>query len=280
MEDKFMGEKMMPGPLGGHGGFKEAVCINTNKVYDSCRDKDCLEDMRVYLCGSSQALVDKAVSVKVKNASLIWVYIDVEAVPFNRGFYTVDIRYFFKVCLDAFICVGKPKEIEGLCVYDKKVILFGSEGNAKMFSSRFVPGGSDPQMMLKTNMPICTVEVVDPIALNARIIEPCDKCCCCCECDITAIPDFVSNMFEEDLYGNDDHRKIAVTLGIFSIVRLERPVQLLVPACDFCIPEKECVGSTDDRPCDLFSKIKFPLDEFFPPEQCAFKDDHDCGCGR
>ena len=29
----------------GNGGFKEAVCIHTDKVYDSCRDKDCLENM-------------------------------------------------------------------------------------------------------------------------------------------------------------------------------------------------------------------------------------------
>ena len=271
-----MGEKLMPGPLSGHSGFREAVCINADKVYDSCRDKDCLEDMRVYLCGSSQALIDKAVSVKVKSACLIWVYIDVEAVPFNRGFYTVDIRYFFKVCLDAYINVGKPKEIEGLCVFDKKIILFGSEGNAKIFSSKFVPGDNDIQLIEKTNMPKCTVEVVDPIALNARIIEPGERTCSC-EFDITSIPNFVCNCFGEELAGCHDHRRVAVTLGIFSIVRLERPVQLLVPACEFCIPVKECVGSTDDSPCDLFSKIKFPLNEFFPPELCAFKEDS-CGC--
>ena len=26
---------------------KEAVCIQTDKIYDSCRDKDCLEDLSV-----------------------------------------------------------------------------------------------------------------------------------------------------------------------------------------------------------------------------------------
>ena len=27
---------------------KEAVCINAGRIYDSCSDKDCLEDLRVY----------------------------------------------------------------------------------------------------------------------------------------------------------------------------------------------------------------------------------------
>ena len=31
-----------------YGCFKEAVCIDASRVYDSCGDKDCLEDLRVY----------------------------------------------------------------------------------------------------------------------------------------------------------------------------------------------------------------------------------------
>ena len=30
------------------------------------------------------------------------------------------------------------------------------------------------------------------------------------------------------------------------------------------VPHKECVTSTDS-PCELFSKIEFPTEEFFPP---------------
>ena len=28
--------------------FKEAVCINAQRIYDSCSDKDCLEDLQVF----------------------------------------------------------------------------------------------------------------------------------------------------------------------------------------------------------------------------------------
>ena len=32
-----MSEKVAPGPVGGNACFREAVCIHTNKVYDSCK---------------------------------------------------------------------------------------------------------------------------------------------------------------------------------------------------------------------------------------------------
>ena len=48
----------------------------------------------------------------------------------------------------------------------------------------------------------------------------------------------------------------------------------MVPVYDFCIPNKECViTSANDDPCELFKKIKFPVNEFFPP-----KLDEDCQC--
>lgn len=142
-------------------GFKEAVCIHTEKVYDSCRDKDCLENLRVYLTGSAQAIVNNAINVKITKAEIIWVFSDIEAVPFNRGFYTVDLKYFFKITLAVFTGVGRPCEVEGLASFDKKVILFGSEGNAKIFESNYKEDAFDAQMWKKTNMPNAIVEVVD-----------------------------------------------------------------------------------------------------------------------
>ena len=61
-------------------------------------------------------------------------------------------------------------------------------------------------------------------------------------------------------------KKLLVTLGQFSIIRLERDTQLLIPAYDYCLPEKECVGSSEDDPCTMFGRISFPVDEFFPPD--------------
>lgn len=35
-----MPEKVMPGPVSDTGGIREAVCIHTRKIYDSCREED------------------------------------------------------------------------------------------------------------------------------------------------------------------------------------------------------------------------------------------------
>ena len=145
--------------------FREAVCIHTDKVYDSCRDKDCLESVRVFLTKCGQDVVDRAISVKCTKAEVIWVFSDIEPVAFNRGFYSVDLKYFFKIHLAAFTGVGRPTEVEGLATFSKKVILFGSEGNAKVFESKFKEDAFDPQMWRKTNMPRAVVETAEYILL-------------------------------------------------------------------------------------------------------------------
>ena len=252
--------------------IKEAVCIDTKRVYDSCKDKDCCRDLRVYFTRCAQAIVDRAISVKAREAEIIWVFSDVEAIPFNRGCYSIDIQYFFRISFDVFTGSSQPTHVCGLATFSKKVILFGSEGNAKIFSSKYVPGADDIQLHRTTNLPEATVEVVDPIVLATRVVEPCE--CCCCDLDVESLPDSVLAGFDDDFVTEAD-RIVLVTLGLFTIVRLLRNVQLLIPIYDFCIPHKECdCGITD--PCELFNQFKFPLDEFFPPDQSEF--DSTCGC--
>jgi hypothetical protein len=250
---------------------------------DLCCDKDCLENIRVYLTACGQEIVDRAINVKCTKAEIIWVFSDIETVPFNRGFYSVDLKYFFRITLAVFTGVGRPTEVEGLATFDKKVILFGSEGNAKIFESKYKEDAFDAQLWKKTNMPNAIVEVVDPIALGAKVVDINDNSCCCCcddEFDLASIPEPVCRVFDDNLIMDGERKRVFVSLGIFSIIKLERRVQLLIPAYDFCVPQKECVGATDDNPCDLFERINFPVDEFFPPEKSAFEDDDcDCGCG-
>ncbi len=158
-----MPEKVVPGPVQDNACIREAVCIHTRKIFDSCRDKDCVEDLRFYPTQSSQCAIDRAVSIKAGQAELLYVYIDVEPISFNRGFYTVDVRYFYRVTADAFVGAARPVQVCGLCVFDKRVILFGSEGAAKVFSSDARMDGLDEQNMTRTNLPTA---VVDSIVLK------------------------------------------------------------------------------------------------------------------
>ena len=98
----------------------DSVCIHTKKVYDSCRDKECIENIRVYLTENGQHIVDRSTGVKCRGAEIIWVYSDVEPVQFNRGYYTVDLRFYFKITLDVFTGINRPTVVEGVAVFDKK----------------------------------------------------------------------------------------------------------------------------------------------------------------
>ena len=284
-----MPEKVSPGPLRGNPPPREAVCIHTRKVYDSCREKECLKDLRVYLTASSQVILENTINVKPKTAELLWTYIDVEPITYNRGFFTVDVRYFYKVTLDAFCGVGRPKTLCGLAIYDKRTVLFGSEGSARIFSSGYMSGTQDIQNPERTNLPVAVVEVVDPVVLGSKVLDT------CCDNAVTDVPADICGCFDDDLVIANDGRQLFVTLGQFSIIKLERDVQLLIPAFDFCMPDKECVGNSED-PCALFQNFQFPVDEFFPPKEADFLQNQtgsnasncgspqnacgNCGCGR
>jgi len=43
-----MAEKVTAGPITSANGVREAVCIHTKKIFSSCKDKDCIEDLRFY----------------------------------------------------------------------------------------------------------------------------------------------------------------------------------------------------------------------------------------
>lgn len=236
-------------------------------------DKDCLEDLRVYFTRCGQAVIDRAINVKCRKAELIWCYLDVESVAFNRGFYSVDVKYFYRVSVDTFAGVGRPTEISGLATFDKRVILFGSEGNAKIFSSTARMDGHDVQLMQKANLPTAVVEAVDPICLSVKMVEHHEPYVY--NCDLHDVPEFVSEYFDDEFVLDGGEKRVYCTLGQFSIIRLERDTQLVMPCYDFCMPEKECIGGSDDNPCELFRRIKFPVDEFFPPVVGDYTDYRD-----
>lgn len=266
-----------------HCEEKHTVCIHTRKIFDSCKDKDCIEDLRFYPTQCGQEILNRALSVKGCKAELLYTYIDVEPVCFNRGYYTVDLRFFYRVTLNAYCSHPRPVEVEGLCVFDKRVVLFGSEGSAKIFSSRMKVDGLDRQLMEKNNCPIAVVEAVDPIVLDAKLVERCD-CRRCCDCEICEIPQCVCQCFDSDLTMGNDNRIAFVTLGQFSLVRLERDTQLCIPVIDYCMPEKDCSGGCNpEDPCELFSNICFPMGEFFPPSCIEKPRDYEgakCYCNK
>ncbi len=276
-----MPEKVMPGPVSDAAGVREAVCVHTKKIMDACRDKDCVEDLRVYLTQSSQCAIDRATCIKGGRAELLFVSTNVEPVGFNRGFYTVDVRYFYAITADAFVGAARPVEVTGLAVFDKRVILFGSEGSSKTFSSEMSLDCMDFQNLPQVNQPSAIVEAVDPLVLNLKLVEPCDcGCGCSCGCELSDVPPCICGCFGSDLDFGATGKRLYVSLGQFSLIRLERDTQLLIPVYDYCMPQKECAcdgGSCEEDPCELFRHVKFPVNEFFPPDRVG-PNGEGCGC--
>ena len=62
-------------------------------------------------------------------------------------------------------------------------------------------------------------------------------------------------------------KTVTVTLGLFTIVQMIRNTQLVVPTYDYCVPCKEC-SCDDETPCEVFRKMSFPVEEFFPATNC------------
>lgn len=265
---------------------KEAVCIDTSRVYDSCADKDCLADIRVYFTDMAQELIDNATAVRCRGTEVISVFSEVERVPFNRGFYSIDLTFFFSVTLDVITAPNCPTEsVCGLAVFSKKCILYGSDGNVKIFTSEFSENEIDEQLPMVSSNPRAKIQVAEPLCLDAKLCRPCD--CCNNVADIScSVPRCIRRKFNGQFCNMQAEKAVRVTIGLFTIIQLERDVQMLVPAYDFCMPNKECSCDTED-PCDSFRKIKFPVGEFFPPsekdcdnESIAYSQPSTkCGCG-
>lgn len=264
-------------------GTSGTVCIDTQRVFDCCRDRDCFEDTRVYLSACGEEILANSTNVRTRSAKMLWAFVGVDEVPFNCGFYQVTVRYYVEVEFEACIAVGRSQTFRGLCALEKNVVLYGGEGKAMAFSSSpqntyCTIGNLDT---VSTNEPTAIVDTVEPVVLGTKVPE----CNCPCPCSEYAdIPECVRNSFGEELVVNTNGPRIYVSFGIFSVIRIVRPAQLLVNATDYSVPDKECTDATNnDNPCALFRTIAFPTNQFkvtnclptAPPARHG-----GCGCGR
>ena len=244
--------------------LQQAMSIHTRKITDSCRDKDCIEDLRVCLTKGSQALLDAATGARVRCAELLYTYIDVEPVAFDRNHYCIDVTFYYRILADATIGAARPAALYGLAVFTKRAVLCGEDSRAHIYRSDTRLCAPDGFTRHYANRPTAVVEVLEPMVLSSKIRDVCNEKCRD-DCALQ-IPEAIKNLFDDDLVLAGERRRLYVTLGQFSIIRLERDAQLVVPVLDYAIPTKECCdapGCTED-PCEMFSRIPFPASQFAP----------------
>lgn len=144
------------------------LSIHTKKITDSCRDKDCIEDLRVYLTRNSQEILDDAATAKVRCADLIYSYIDVEPVAFDPHHYCIDVTFYYRILADAVLSNARPAALTGLAVFSKRVVLCGEESSAKIFTSNTRLSSADGLTRYSANLPTAVVEVTAPNSQNRK----------------------------------------------------------------------------------------------------------------
>jgi len=242
-------------------GTRDAVPIKVNRVFDSCSDRDCLTGVPVILdCGELPCGVQL---VKSKCVRVADVCMRVEPVPFNRGFYNIDLTFTFRVELLAYTCAcDQPKVLHGTAYASKSTILYGSEASTQTFYSTGCQVGTSDECCEVVNLPTASIQVVPPLALETKIGTVCRQCDSCQK------PDNLPPTM----------RTVIMTLGLFSVIELTRPVTIMVPTFDYTIPTKECCADTE-TPCAVFDKMRFPTEEF-SPMTLTDADDNRPGGGR
>ena len=244
------------------GNVREAVCISTQKIMDACRDQDCMEDLTVYLTQESQETLECATSVKARSAELLYAEVGVEPINYQDDYYCVSVQYYYRIIADAVLCAVRPAAIYGLATFNKRVTLFGGDEGARVFTSTGATVSGE--------LPEAVVEAIDPVILRARIQEVCQCHRPACSCQGTSLPQPVAEAFDDELVLSGQNRILTVTLGQFSLIRLERQTQLLIPSYDYCMPEK---------PCEAFSRMQFPVQAFFPQSDRERVCGRNSGCG-
>ena len=215
-------------------------CIDTYRVYDSCIGQECMRDLYLCLTDTAQTIVNTASDVRVKALNVVWTQILTEPISFQNACYT------------------------------KNVILYGGEGNISSFSSDNQQGfciaaPSFEQINQDTNAPRVTVDVAAPIVLESRlepVLSTPPQIPACCQ----AIPEEISALFDGE-FGTETEitNVVYLTGGLFTMIRLSRPVLLKLENGSFYFPDKTADATADSGdPCTLFTSMPFPYNEFSP----------------
>ena len=239
-------------PIPPKPGIKEESII-TNKVYDSCRAQDCIS---IVAYAAEPVVIDKKhihigdiIPVPKGSGSVDMSHLQLKRTiitskipsPFKTGFWDVEAEFVFEYMLTFHDCNnGIILCLKAFSTHKRKYHLFGSVGSDMAMATDFIPHTGDT--FTSGGAPLAMVEA-KAIALKSEF-----RC---------------------------NHRDripvdVAVTIGIFSTMKLFRIVALKVQSRGFCIP-RECEPDCPVDPCGYFDSLEFPMEIFAPPKREEYK---------
>ncbi len=234
-------------------------CLVALKIYDSCRKQDCLTEEQIGPARSAQTtnigdryLYEGEIIEPPSNAASVTVerlrvkriiIVDKEPNPFKSGYWDIDLKYVFEYRLTFREADGEViGSVLANNIYNKKVTLFGSTNGDMVMSTDLFDSCHEK-----------TMEAAPFILAEAKAVSLCAE---------LKFKKHKSECGDEGRHPSC----VAVVIGLFSMVKLFRIVDLSVLSKGFCIPEE-----TDDPcptdPCEFFNKLDFPVDAFAPPQK-------------
>lgn len=266
-----------------HRRIKEE-CIIALKVYDSCRQQDCLTPEEIGPARAAECirLCDELINegdvidppsnaaavtierLKVKKV----IVVEKEPNPFKNGFWDIDLKYVFEYRLTFREADGSViGSIKANSIFNKRVTLFGSVGSDLVIATDLFKHHCDSTTL--DAEPFVLVEA-KAVALAAELRYQKRR-----------------NIGPTDF--SPEPNEVLVTIGLFTIIKLFRIVNLTVQSRGFCIPP-ECEEISPLNPCEFFDNLDFPMDIFAPPQRPEFvagisgniprerRRDKDCDC--
>lgn len=239
-------------------------CIIALKVYDSCRQQDCLTEDLIgparaaeCTCIDGEHINEGDIIVPPRQAAAVTIdrlrvkkiiIVEKKPNPFKKGFWDIDIKYVFEYRLTFREADGNLiGSIKANSIFNKKVTLFGSNGSDIVLATDLFSRHTDTE----------TIDAEPFILVEAKAVE-------------------LSAEIRYRRCGNrpdDDSAlepsSVDVTIGLFTIIKLFRIVNLTVQSRGFCIPP-ECEEISPLNPCDFFERLDFPMDIFAPPQRPEF----------
>ena len=276
-------------------------CIIAQKIFDQCRIQKCLTSD---ILGPARAargngnscndmLCEGDIIIPPCNAADVSIRdLELERIeilrkkpnPLQDGCWDLELKYVFEYTLEFRRSDGCfIGSIPATNSYNLRVTLFGSsEADVTTVTDQFDCCGNS------NGGPFAIAEG-KAIALAAELRFPscCDPCHHhhhACECNTISLSNGDAAMGAPVA--------VNVTIGLFTIVKLFRTVNMVVRSLGRCMPETCTSMATSNDPCGSFENIRFPLDMFSPstePKSCcgfgpvfgnpSCNEDNGCNCG-
>lgn len=236
-------------------------CIIAFKIFDQCRKQICLTPciLGPARCARSTSSCSEiiqegdiivppinAASVTMDDLTICKILITKKRPnAFRTGFWDIEIKFVFCYTLTFrdsecnFISCKRATS-----VFVTQVTLFGSVGSGTAMTTDLI----NVDGISTSSGPFVSVEAkAAGLAAELKLTPKC-SCECSCEEGPSEIP-----------------TAVCVTIGLFAVIRLFRPVNMIVRNHGCCVPD-ECRGTEGTaNVCDFFNSLSFPSDMFCPP---------------